>query len=109
MLAILVERCSPLIVEKLINAGADVNAINNGQRWTPLAFAARDGKADICKVLLDSGAQVDPVDIFGNTPLWRAAMTKKREVAQLLIARGANPDHANKRGVSPRTLMEQGA
>jgi ankyrin repeat protein len=48
-------------VEALIEAGADIRTrLQSG--FTPLLFAARDGRSDVAAVLLKSGADVnDPV------------------------------------------------
>lgn len=106
MHAILVESCSEDIVSALIRAGADVNAKDNGQQWTPLAFAARDGKLRICELLLESGAEIDSIDLFGNTPLWRAVFGSKHEVVNFLVQQGANLDRPNRRGVTPRSILD---
>ena len=90
----------------LIRAGADVNAKDDGQQWTPLAFAARDGKLRICELLLASGADIDSTDVFGCTPLWRAALGRKHDIVNLLVQQGANLDHANRRGVTPRSILD---
>lgn len=105
MHAVLAESSREEIVAMLISAGADVNAKDKGQQWTPLAFAAREGKVAICKILLDSGSDIEAIDVFGNTPLWRAAMTNKPDVVRYLVQSGANLDHANRNGVTPRNIL----
>ena len=105
MHAVLVESSSEGVVARLIRAGVDINARDNGQRWTALAFAARDGKVGICDALLRAGAEVDATDSFGNTPLWRAASRSNTDVVDLLVANGANLDFPNHRGLTPRQIL----
>ncbi len=101
--AILADDADAAIVGLLVARGADVNRADAGQRWTPLHFAARDQRADLVRLLLDAGADVDPVDSFGNTPLWRAVMTAQGnlDTVHLLVARGADPRRANASDISP--------
>jgi hypothetical protein len=48
-------------------------------------------------------------DAYGNTPLWRAVSTSggQGRVVGHLLAAGADPDLANRAGVSPRQLAER--
>jgi len=92
------------MIEYLVEHGADVNAVEKGERWTPLHFAAREQKVQLVKILLDRGAAVDPVDAYGNTPLWRCIMStypRNPAVVDLLLAHGADPRHKNNCDVSP--------
>lgn len=76
-------------VRILVSAGANVNAADGVQRCTPLHMAARRGNASIALELLECGANIAARDRRGDTPLRRALNCKKREVAELLAARGA--------------------
>ena len=57
-------------------------------------------------MLLDAGAPVDPVDAWGNTPLFRAVFNAKGDpaIVRRLVSAGADPDHVNASGRSPRAL-----
>lgn len=48
------------------------------------------------------------MDIFGNTPLWRAVMSFKDDptIISELLQSGADPSKVNTSGVSPWTLAE---
>lgn len=96
------------LIQSLIESGADVNAQDKGQQWSSLHFAARDHKNAVVSVLLGCGATVDALDVFGNTPLWRAVMTFDGEelVISMLLEAGASPTIENESGVSPRSLAE---
>ena len=55
-----------------------------------LHLAARSGQASI--LALASGVDVDRRSAAGATPLWLACFHGHREVAELLLARGAQPE-----------------
>jgi ankyrin repeat protein len=57
----------------------------------------------MARLLLDSGASVDPRDANGNTPLFRAVFNSRGrgELIGLLRQRGADANSTNKFGVSP--------
>jgi ankyrin repeat protein len=104
MHAALAEDSDPQMIRFLAKQGADVNAADKEQRWTALHFAARDQKREIVEALIDVGAEVDPADSFGNTPLWRCVMNRSPNVAivKQLLAHGADAGYKNKHDVSPR-------
>lgn len=112
------------MVERLLKAGADANAVSK-EKVTPLYLAAQRGHAKVVHVLLDSGAKPDLAanyygpphtrrwgsNIFdGCTPLYVAAENGHTEVVQLLLAHGASPDKLAKYG-SPltRAVLEKHA
>lgn len=103
MHAILDSDADAATVRLLIERGAEVNVVDGAQKWTPLHFAARDGSAEIVEVLLDAGALVDAVNVFGNTPLWENIMapTRDTKTIQTLLQHGANAWKKNKRGDAP--------
>ncbi|WP_428533084.1 ankyrin repeat domain-containing protein [Propionicimonas sp.] len=61
------------------------------------------------RALLQAGAEVDPQDGYGDTPLWRAIFNSRGEdeTVSILLAVGADPDICNASGVSPRALAER--
>ena len=88
----------------LLEQGADPDVHDTDQQWTALHLAARDNDAELVKLLLDHGAEVDPVDTFGNTPLWRAVFAAGEDTIRTLLEHGADPDRKNHSDVSPRDL-----
>jgi ankyrin repeat protein len=79
----------PDIVRALVRAGANVNAHSGVTRTTALHMAARRGRTEIARALLESGAAVNALDRKGHTPLQRAIHCRMGGVAQLLLAAGA--------------------
>jgi ankyrin repeat protein len=57
---------------------------------TPLLYAARDGRIEAAKLLLERGAAIDAADANGITPLLTAISNNHPAMALLLIERGAN-------------------
>lgn len=83
----------PNVIQHLICIGVDVNA-RDRSRWTPLHFAVRGRNASIVRMLLQAGAEVDPLNDEGVTPLHQCLLEIpwNLEAAELLLAAGANPD-----------------
>ncbi|CAM3793108.1 ankyrin repeat domain-containing protein [Mycobacterium frederiksbergense] len=76
--------------------GANINT-PGPEDMTPLHIAADRGNVEFAKALLDRGATVDPVNVFGNTPLWVAIMKQSRtcpdgSMIRLLLDHGADPN-----------------
>lgn len=68
---------------------------------TPLLYAARDGRIEIARVLLDAGADVNLADANGITPLIGAITNNHPEAARFLIDRGADIRAADWYGRTP--------
>jgi ankyrin repeat protein len=78
--------------ERLLVAGADVNAVSrNTLRNTPLHAATAGGAADVALLLIERGADVHAADAGGHTPLHIAAEAGLVPVVKALLARGADP------------------
>jgi ankyrin repeat protein len=95
-------------VQAIVRQGGGVDT-SDASGWTPLHFAAQAQSAPVMVELLAAGAAVDRPDGNGNTPLWRAVFAYQTDPATLriLLAAGADPDHDNTHGVSPRALAER--
>ncbi len=68
---------------------------------TPAAGAVRLGNLAVLRRILDLGVPADAVEPSGLTLLDRAVLGNQVELAQLLIARGADVNHADKIGFTP--------
>jgi ankyrin repeat protein len=67
------------VVQLLLAAGADVNAINQNEHWgtTPLHAAAHANQAKIAELLLANGANRKPSTAREGTPCFTLAFTKQ--------------------------------
>lgn len=69
---------------------------------TPLLFAVRDGYADVAKVLLDAGVDVNQLKGGDHTSaLLVATINGQFDLGAMLLARGADPNLASDAGVTP--------
>jgi ankyrin repeat protein len=68
---------------------------------TPLHRAAQQGRIDVVRLLLASGADVNAQDKYGNTPLHESALFGHKDVVALLLASKADVNALNKNGETP--------
>lgn len=88
-------------VERILEAGADPNAINPGSKLSALYFAiSNDAKSlPVIAALLDGGANPNGAEGEGTLPLFVAVRQKNLAAAELLLKGGADanrtsPDNA---------------
>lgn len=83
------------VADTLLNAGADANVRIRGtgadNGWTPLFFAATQGRQELITDLLNHGADVNAADNAGHTALFYAIQRQQKEVASLLVESGTRP------------------
>lgn len=93
----------PEIISKLINSGVDVNT-RDCYGNTPLHYAARLKNLELMEILLNAGAEIDPVNKDGLTPLRLMLLTKPANLKaiELLLSRGANMDQSVEGGITVR-------
>jgi len=76
--------------------GQDINR-PGPEGMTPLHIAAHRGNVEFAKTLIDAGVDIDPINVWGNTPLWVAVMERRRtdpdgSMIRLLLDHDADPD-----------------
>ena len=77
------------VVKRLLEAGADINAMtSDGQ--TPMQYATVKGYDLIVKLLLEAGAEVDATGDGGRTPLQLAVFWGYASIVELLVDSGAD-------------------
>jgi len=92
----------------LMEEGADVNARSrNAMGVAPLHSAVAARNAHIVRALLESNAEVDPVQQGGFTPLHGAAASGDVEIVRLLLEAGADPSARTDDGKSPLAFAEE--
>jgi len=91
------------VVRMLKMKSIDVEAREGGEEdgWTCLISAAYRGHLDICRLLIDKGAQLEAKDSNGWTPLYYAAPYGHVEIVRLLCDRGADVEACDDDGERP--------
>jgi len=101
------------LLEFLVSNGASLDAAPVDSKVTvdtPLLNSIYNGEIDAVRLLLESGAQVNHVNRYGNTPLQQAikqAVGEGQEIVRLLLKYGADPDMEDKYGLSARLKAER--
>jgi ankyrin repeat protein len=80
------------IAESFLAVGADVNAAESSNGFTPLHLAAYFGEIVTFKLLLYHGADPDSKDFFGRTAVDLALNDKMKEELQHIITAFLNED-----------------
>jgi ankyrin repeat protein len=86
--------------ERLLSAGADVNALDS-DHTSALRLAVVTADGEMVALLLSKGAEPDVVDEEGVTALMDACSLGRGEVAGTLIEAGANVNARAKDGATP--------
>ena len=82
----------PEVAEALVERGADPDAVAEGPtRVRPLHSAAASRSGAVARILLGAGAEPDPRQAGGYTPLMAAALHGDEELAEVLLEAGADP------------------
>jgi uncharacterized protein len=92
-----------------LSQNSEAVSARDSDGFTALHFASMESQSDVVPILAAAGAEIDAQDRWGDTPLWRAVFNSRGLGATILalLAAGADPDVANKAGVSPRALAEK--
>ena len=91
----------------MLDLGASVNSYyTEGQ--TALMAAAEWNRVDIISMLIDDyKADVDRMDVYGNTALMYAAREGKFEAVKTLLKYGADPHHQSMHGRTAKDLAKK--
>ena len=80
----------------LLQKGVDIDETSITDRGSPaLLLAAKNGRAEAVKVLLDKGATLEFKNLDGNTALHLATQNGHKSIVQLLLDKGANVNITN--------------
>ncbi|MCP4787714.1 MAG: PQQ-binding-like beta-propeller repeat protein [Fuerstiella sp.] len=88
-------------LQRLLKAGAKVNAQQGGSGMTALNTAAVYGQTQAAEVLINNGADVNLSSNDGNTALHIASFFAHVELVELLLKNGASVTAESKRGETP--------
>jgi len=91
-------------VQKLLAAGAPPETV--AESWSSLMWAARSGRPESIRTLVEAGADPDRRDGGPNgwTPLLHAVHKEQAEAVRALIAAGADVNRAAPNGLTPLSL-----
>ena len=78
--------------------------VKDGGGLTPLSYAAREGCFECVKTLVEAGADVNQLTLYGWSPLLVATQNRHYQIGAYLLDHGANPNLANKGGWTPLYL-----
>ena len=92
------------IVDALLKAGEDANAVVSATGDTALMVAARTGKTGAINALLNRGADVNKTNNEGQTPLMWAAAAKNAAAVKVLIDHKADLNAKTHAAPPPRPL-----
>ncbi|KAL7924627.1 ankyrin repeat-containing domain protein, partial [Trichoderma austrokoningii] len=95
------------ITSWLLDNGHDPNA-KDDRRRTPLSWAASNGHEAMMRLLLEHGADIERMDIKGQTPLMRAIRKgDQTTIVQLLLEKGADIEVKDENGQTPFSLAAE--
>ncbi|XP_069069262.1 arf-GAP with coiled-coil, ANK repeat and PH domain-containing protein 2 isoform X2 [Pleurodeles waltl] len=103
------EKSLPDMAEALAH-GADVNWVNEEENnTTPLIQAVHGGSLVTCEFLLQNGANVNHMDLYGRGPLHHATVLGHTGQVCLFLKRGANQHAKDEDGKDPLTIAVEAA
>lgn len=87
-----------MIVQMLVESGADIESRNHRSGMTPLAYASQNGHKAIVQMLLDKRANIESGD---RAPLSWASGNGHEAIVSLLLERGADIEIQDTYGCTP--------
>jgi len=92
----------PVLLESLLAAGADINAVSEFAPAKSLFERVVDSEiTEMIEVMLAYGADIDSKDVYGNSMLHRAVRAGNPDIVNQLLESGANPLSRDSNGLTP--------
>lgn len=92
----------PVLLESLLAAGADINAVSEFTPAKSLFERVVDSEIpEMIEVMLAYGADIDSKDVYGNSMLHRAVRAGNPDIVNQLLESGANPLSRDLNGLTP--------
>ncbi len=85
-------------VNEALEDGANADARDHNEGWTPLFYAVWKNKPEIANALIVAGADVNATSGKGQTPLKIAKERNRKEMEEMLVKFGAVNDDAKEGG-----------
>ncbi|KAL2263556.1 hypothetical protein VTK26DRAFT_6204 [Humicola hyalothermophila] len=73
------------VIKQLVRHGADVSYTTPRSKTTPLILAAKSGRVDIARILLESGARLSAKDALGHSALFYGSRAGNADLVSLLL------------------------
>lgn len=86
--------------KRLLELGADINAISKDRGYTAVMDAVWRGNLELTKLLITKGADLNTINKEGQNNLVLAVGADKDKIVKLLVENGANPDIKDQMGMS---------
>jgi ankyrin repeat protein len=93
--------------QRLLDAGAQVDARDAKHGSPAVVWAAHEGHVELLEVLLNAGGSVESAKGEGDTALWYAAQQGHLGTARLLLDHGAEPNPTGPDGASAVAIAEK--
>ena len=87
-------------VQTALSEGAEVNARDTTHGGTPLIWTSYNSHAEVIKLLLEKGAEINAKANNGATALMMAAYQGHTEIIKLLLEKGADVNAKSKDGIT---------
>ena len=97
----------PKTVKFLLAHGVDVNYQDAEHGASALQAASQSGQADIVRILLDRGADVNLSNKEGSTALMAASFNRHQDIVKILLAAGAEVNHQNRADETALSLARE--
>ena len=78
------------VANLLIAAKADLNVACGQTKETALHVSCTRGKIDATRVLIDAGAELNPADSLGRSPLFMSCLAAQPECLEMMLKAGAS-------------------
>ncbi len=95
-------------IQQLLNREPSLINVKDSAGYTPLHWAAIDGRKDVITLLLARGADVNARNPQGATPLHMAAGSGRKEAAEVLLKNGAYMHSRDVNDFTPMARAEAG-
>lgn len=96
-------------IQQLLGREPSLAKVRDSAGYTPLHWAAIDGRKDIVALLLANGAEIDAGTPQGATPLHLAAGSGRREAVEVLLKNGADLHRRDSNGRTPMARAQAGS
>jgi uncharacterized protein len=94
------------MVAWLLDHGANINVVSSDRGYSPTMDAVWRSNADITRLLVERGANLNYISRDGQSVLVLAVGNGNEEICELLVSHGADPDVSDTMGMSARAYAK---